>query len=265
MRRLQLVELHDLPWFPAAWRDPFTDFMAFYSERLGPYSEAHPVLADALRHAGSPRLVDLCSGGGASVLALKPALDAALGTPARVTLTDKYPNLGAFAAAARRFAGEVDFVAEPVDATAVPAELDGFRTLVGSFHHFPPPVARGILEDAVRKRRGLAVLELTERRPFLWLLPLLVTPLLVWCLTPFIRPATFRRLLWTYLVPIVPLVAVVDGFVSVLRSYTPEELLALTAGLEEGYCWKAGTVPSIGAARIPYLVGWPTATTDSGA
>ena len=265
MRRLQLVELHDLPWFPVAWRDTFTDFMAFYAERLRPYSQAHPVLADAMRRAGSHRLVDLCSGGGASVLALKPPLDQALGRSVHITLTDKYPNLEAFAAAARRFTGDVDFVAEPVDATAVPPELDGFRTLIGSFHHFPPEVARGILEDAVRNRRGLAVLELTERRPLLWLLPLLLTPLLVWCLTPFIRPVTFRRLLWTYLVPVVPFVAVVDGFVSVLRSYTPEELLALTTGLDEGYCWKAGTVPSIGAARIPYLLGWPTATAAPGA
>jgi hypothetical protein len=264
MRRLQLVELHDLPWFPAAWRDPFTDFMAFYSERLGPYSQVHPVLADALRHAGCHRLVDLCSGGGASVLALKPALDAALGAPVRVTLTDKYPNLEAFAAAARRFPGDVDFVAEPVDATAVPPQLDGLRTLVGSFHHFAPDVARGILKDAVQKRRGLVVLELTERRPLLWLLPLVLTPLLVWCLTPFIRPLTFRRLLWTYLLPVVPLVAVVDGFLSVLRSYTPDELLALAAGLDEGYCWRAGHVPSIGAARIPYLVGWPVAAQGPG-
>lgn len=257
MQRLQLVELHDLPWFPAQWRDALTDFMAFYSELFRPYSEVLPLLAEALRSAGSRRLVDLCSGGGTSVLALKPALDAALAEPVRVTLTDKYPNLEAFAAAARRFGGAVDFVAEPVDASAVPPGLDGFRTLVGSFHHFPPDVARGILEDAVRKRRGLAVLELTERRPLLWLLPLLVTPLLVWCLTPFIRPLTLRRLLWTYVVPVVPLVTVVDGFVSVLRSYTPGELLALAAGLDEGYCWKAGRVRSIGAARIPYLLGWP--------
>lgn len=257
MRRLQLVELHDLEWFPAAWRDTFTDFMAFYAELFRPYRQVHPLVADALRHTGSRRLIDLCSGGGATVLALKPALDAALGTPLRITLTDKYPNLEAFAAAARRFPGEVDFVASAVDATAVPAELDGFRTLVGSLHHFPPHVARGILEDAARKRRGLVVLELTERRLFLWLLPLLVTPFLVWCLTPFIRPLTLRRLLWTYLLPVVPFVAVVDGFVSVLRSYKPEELLALTAGLEEGYCWTSGRVRSIGAARIPYLLGWP--------
>ncbi len=56
-------------------------------------------------------------------------------------------------------------MAEPVDATAVPAELGGFRTLLGAFHHFPPDVARSILADAAQKRRGLAVLEYTERRP----------------------------------------------------------------------------------------------------
>jgi len=257
MRRLQLVELHDLAGFPAAWRDPFTDFMAFYAESFRPYARVIPILADALRRAGVNRLVDLGSGGGAAVLALKPGLDAVLGAPLRATLTDKYPNRAAFEAAARRFPGQVDFVAEPVDATAVPAELDGFRTLLGSLHHFPPEVARSILADAAHQRRGLAVLEYTERRLWLWVLPLFVTPLLIWCVTPFIRPATVGRVLWTYLFPVVPLVAVLDGLVSVLRSYTPDELLALTAGLDEGYRWTAGRVPSIGASRATYLIGLP--------
>jgi len=257
MRRLQLVELHDLAGFPAAWRDPFTDFMAFYAERFRPYARVVPILADALRRAGSRRLIDLGSGGGAAVLALKPGLDAALNAPVRATLTDKYPNRAAFEAAARRFPGEVDWVGESVDATAVPAELDGFRTLLGAFHHFPPELARSILADAARQRRGLAILEYTERRPWLWALPLLLTPLLIWLVTPFIRPLTAGRVLWTYLLPVVPLVAVWDGLVSVLRSYTPEELLALTEGLDDGCAWVAGHVRSIGASRATYLIGVP--------
>ncbi len=72
MRRYQLVELHDLAGFPAAWRDPFTDFMAFYAERFRPYARVIPILAEALRRAGTDRLIDLGSGGGAAVLALKP-------------------------------------------------------------------------------------------------------------------------------------------------------------------------------------------------
>jgi SAM-dependent methyltransferase len=257
VRRLQLVELHDLAHFPAAWRDPFTDFMAFYAERFRPYARVIPILAHALRNAGAQRLLDLGSGGGAAVLALKPGLDAALDAPVRVTLTDKHPNLAAFEAAAQRCPGQVDFVADPVDATAVPDHLDGFRTLLGSLHHFPPDLARSILRDAVRQRRGLAVLEYTERRLWLWALPLLATPLLIWCVTPFIRPMRVARLVWTYLLPVVPLVAVLDGLVSVLRSYTPDELLALTTGLDEEYRWTVGQVRAVGASRATYLVGVP--------
>ncbi len=258
MRRLQVVELHDLPGFPAVWRDLGTDFMSWYASAFRPYRHAVPVLAEALRLSGATGVLDLCSGGAGPILALKPALDRALGAPLRVTLTDKYPNRAAFAAAAARFPGEVEAVPDAVDATAVPEALDGFRTLLGSFHHFSPAAARAILEDAVRARRGVAVLEYTERRPLLWALPLLVTPALIWLATPLIRPFSWRRLLWTYLLPVVPLYLPVDGLVSVLRSYTPAELADLARGLDDpGYRWQVGQVGAVGASRATYLIGVP--------
>jgi hypothetical protein len=259
MPRLQLFELHELAWFPACWRNLFTDFMTFYAARFRPFSRAPAILAAALDQAGTNHLLDLCSGGGTAAIALKAALDATRGAPIRVTLTDKYPNLPAFEAAARRCPGEVDFVTEPVDATDVPAGHEGFRILLGSFHHFPPATARAILADAARRRCGIAVFEYTERR-LLWVLPLLLTPGLLWCTTPFMRPMTWQRLLWTYLLPVVPLVALWDGLVSVLRSYTAAEMLALASG-NDTYQWQSGHLRSLGASRVVYLVGLPRTPT----
>src|SRR5262249_59485151 len=92
--------------------------------------------------------------------------------------------------------------------------------------------------------------------PFLFL-----TPLVVGLATLFIRPFWWRRLLWTYLVPLVPLTCWWDGAVSHLRAYTPAELeqLADEVGVD-GYSWRAGRVP-LGSApgRLTYLIGYPTA------
>ncbi len=49
-----------------------------------------------------------------------------------------------------------------VDATKLPEEHDGFRTLFASFHHFDAGAARGILRDSVRKQQGIGVSEFTE-------------------------------------------------------------------------------------------------------
>jgi hypothetical protein len=258
MRRLHLVELHELPWFPAIWRDLLTDFMTWYATAFRPYLSAVDLLVAALRRSGTNRVVDLCAGGGGALVDLKPALDAALGAPVTLTLTDKFPNRAAFDAAVARFPGEVELVREPVDATSVPGDLVGFRTLFASFHHFAPEKARGILADAAASGQGIAVLEYTERRLALWSVALACTPALIWLATPRIRPRTWRRLLWTYLVPVVPAVALVDGLVSVLRSYTVDELEALTQGLDgDGYRWQIGRLRSLGASNVTYAIGTP--------
>jgi hypothetical protein len=51
--------------------------------------------------------------------------------------------------------------------------------------------------------------------------------LFVWVFTPFMRPFLWKRLLFTYPLPCVPMICLWDGFVSQLRAYTPDELRAL--------------------------------------
>src|SRR4029077_12135205 len=128
--------------------------------------------------------------------------------------------------------------------TRVPGELTGFRTIFSAFHHFRPEQACAVLADAVHKRQGVAVFEGTQRSVLALLLMLLV-PLMVLLVTPFIRPFRWSRLLWTYLIPLMPLTALFDGLVSCLRTYSVEELRDLAARLETNeYDWDIGTVKS---------------------
>ncbi len=257
MRRRHLVELHEQPWFPAAWRDLVTDFLSFFFRAFRPYRVIAPVLAEALERSRTENVIDLCSGAGAPVLSLLPALRGLGRCPRSVVLTDLYPNRDAFRIAAASDAG-VAVVETPVDAADVPADLVGFRTLFTSFHHFSPPAARAILADARSKGEGIGVFEFTERNLLLWLIPVLAIPFFVAACTPFMRPFRWRRLLWTYLVPVVPLVAGWDGLVSNLRSYTRGELLELAGAQGRGgYVWRTGRVRSLGLSGVTYLVGWP--------
>ena len=145
-----------------------------------------------------------------------------------------------------------------MDATRVPDELVGFRTLFSAFHHFRPEQARTILADAVRKRQGIAIFEGTYHSALAMLLMLLV-PLMVVLMTPFIRPFRWSRLFWTYLIPVVPLVSLFDGLVSCLRTYSVQELRELTEGLEtKNFQWEIGEVKSTaGPIPITYLIGVP--------
>ena len=240
------------------WRDLLTDFLSFHASVFKPYACVAPLLADALKGARATRIVDLCSGAGRPLLSLVPALRRLSLGDLRATLTDKYPNLEA-----RKSIGEtsgITYLKTPIDATDVPSDLKGFRTLFTSFHHFRPDAAHSVLADAVSKNEGIGIFEYTERNWLIWTLPTLLIPLFVWLCTPFIRPFRWRRLVWTYLIPVVPIIATWDGFVSNLRTYSVEELQHMVRHLDDpGYRWQIDRILSIGPSRVTYLIGSPMA------
>jgi hypothetical protein len=255
MKRRRLLEIHEQPWCPPAVRNGATDCLAAIAAGLQQYRGAVPLLAAALQTTGSRRIVDLCSGGAGPWRGLAPALQRRLrGEPLTVLLTDLYPSWRSTDAAP----DPLIFVPFPVDATQVAPSLGGFRTLFTAFHHFAPAQAQAILQSAVDAGEGIAIFEQTRRHP-LALLVMLVLPLLAWLLTPLIRPWRIERFFWTYVLPAIPAVLCFDGVVSCLRTYTPDELRALAAGLHgPAYDWQAGRVRSpLSPLGVTYLIGAP--------
>jgi hypothetical protein len=180
----------------------------------------------------------------------------------KIHLTDYYPNLPAFAELAVTAPHCITYSKNSVSALDVPPSLPGFRTLFSSFHHFNKTDATRILQDAVAKRQGIAIAESTQRHPLL-LAYMLLTPLLVVLTSPFQKPFRWSRLFWTYVLPVVPLAVAFDGFVSCLRTYTPEELMEMVSTLpgKDDYEWQAG-VERIGVlpVGVTYLIGIPRPT-----
>ena len=256
MRRIQFFEIHDQAWFPAFLRDAVTDDLQILLGIGKPYGDILPELREGIERSGADRVLDLCSGGGGPWPWMAEELKRR-GVRVCVELSDKFPNEAA-RERSRDDSAQLHYHPEPVDAARVPSELDGFRTLFTSFHHFPPQQAREILRDAVAKGRGIGIFEVPGRRPLtLLLLPLvLVGDILV---VPFLRPRPFARLVWRWLIPIVPLVLLFDGIVSCLRAYSPSELEELTSGLAgAGYRWRAGCVKrAFWRLPITFLVGYP--------
>lgn len=251
MRRRDVPEIEDRAWCPPAARDAATAFLARLAEVGRPYDAVAPRLARAIRESGARRVVDLASGAGGPWRTLRPLL-ASHGADVPVLLTDRFPP----GEAAPPSGAQLAYHPDPVDATQVPTDLDGFRTVCGAFHHFPPRAARALLEDAVRRGEGIAVLEAVRRRvPTMLLAALQPLPYLL--AAPTLGPVTGARLLWSYLLPLAPALLAVDGVASCLRAYEPDELEAMTDGLE-AYAWQVGEAR---AARAPltatYLIGVP--------
>lgn len=253
MRRFQLFELEDQWWFPATIRDLATDYLQFIQERFRMDRAMTPLVRRALDEGKATRIVDLCSGGSGPLLGVVTNL-AAEGRSIRATLTDLFPNLPAFEKIAAASGGLVTFEREPVDARRVPPALAGLRTIFNAFHHLRPEDARAVLHAAAAAQQPIAILEISERS--LRTLPVLLSPLFVLIATPFMRPFTFARFFWTYIVPLVPFTVLWDGVVSQLRAYTVAELQGLAAG-SAPMRWEAGQLPiARGNGRLTYLIGF---------
>jgi hypothetical protein len=256
MRRINFIELHEQSWLPSSIRNNITDMLQFGLIFSNAYGAAVPSLQRALQSTGSHFVVDLCSGGGGPWLDLSRKLQAN-GWSIRVCLTDKYPNAKAFENA-ETISENITFYPEAVDATNVPLRLKGFRTMFSSFHHFPQKQALAILQNAIDVNEGVGIFEVTRRTPsaVAFMLPWALT---AFALTPFIRPFRWSRLLWTYVIPVIPFVLLFDGIVSCLRTYRPQELNQLVEELEaDEYHWETGTHwNTFCKLPITYLIGYP--------
>ena len=260
MKRLHLIEIEDQDWCPRTFRDATTDYLQFALAATKPYAVLIPILATTLQRTGTRQILDLCSRAAGLWPWLHPVL-AETGVSVSVCLTDKYPNKEAFARLSSLTHQAISYHPQPVDAARVPGELPGFRTMFTAFHHFRPEQARAVLADAVYQRQGIGVFEAGQRSPLAIMLTLLA-PLVLLVVTPLIRPFRWSRLLWTYLIPIVPMLMLFDGLVSCLRIYSVQELKDLAAGLgASNYHWEIGTVKSKSTpVPITYLIGVPVET-----
>ena len=262
MRRIQFFEFEDQNWLPSAIRNGITDFLQFAVVRGDLYKRFALRLSNVLRKNQATQIVDLCTGGGGGWPSLVNQIPELKDGRMKVHLTDYYPNLPAFSELVSAAPHSFSYSKESVSALDVPPSLQGFRTLFSSFHHFNVSDATRILQDAVTKKQGIAIAESTQRHPLL-LAYMLFTPLLVILTSPFQKPFRWARLFWTYIVPVVPFAVAFDGFVSCLRTYTPEEMMNMvsTVSGHKNYEWHAG-VERIGKLPIgvTYLIGIPLQT-----
>lgn len=256
MPRLHLWELEDQAWFPTSIRNYMTDLLNFQITWFQIYDPIVPILYRALLQTRSKHVLDLCSGGAGSSRRVQEILAKRHGLKVQVNLSDLYPNANARLRIKALNDKSITYLKQAVDAMNVPPDLDGFRTLFTSFHHFAPEKAQRILKDAAQKDQGIAIFELSERSLRGFVLVIL-SFFLTFIVTPFMRPFCWQRLFFTYVIPLIPGAYLFDGLVSQVRSYTKTELLALSQAIDARYTWETGTIKHhLLPFYVSYLVGY---------
>ncbi|CAI4215457.1 unnamed protein product [Parascedosporium putredinis] len=203
-----------------------------------PATLAARILQHHLPAYASHTYIDFCAGGGGPTPEIERVLNAGLRRrrvgDATFVMTDLHPNPRSVDA---RDGGDV--VRKWVDKgraegrwpVGAPGARDGARVcrlFNLAFHHFDDALAGDIVKDTVETSHAFAIFELQDRHfisfiPTLLLFPatLLLAPLYA------LRQRSLSALLFTYLIPIIPFVLVFDGWMSGLRTRTPDEVEAM--------------------------------------
>jgi len=255
MRRIHLFEFEDQTWFPSFLRNYITDFLQFLSNKAKVYQPVVDVIYNTLNAGHTSTIIDLGSGSGGGLLWLSDELKK-INPALQIILTDLFPNIEAFEYT-RQKSSVFDYFRHPVDAKNVPESLKGLRTQFLSFHHFNPDEARMIIQNAVNAQQSIAIFEIQDRS-FPSFIAMLLSLVSVLFTTPFIRPFRFGRLVFTYLIPVIPLVVLWDGIVSCLRTYSVDEMKALVDSLEnkKNYSWQFDKKKSK-TGFVMYMIGIP--------
>lgn len=256
IKYIQLFEFGDQKWFPKTLRDYTTDFLQFIANKLDVYRPIIPVIEKGLSKTSNSKIVDLASGAGGGWLSIRKHLIKKCPN-LRVTLTDVYPNLDALGSVAAKGGETFEFMPTAVDARSVPPTMKGMRTLFLSLHHFCPSDATLILHSAVEAKSPIAIFELQERS-VKSIFTMLFSPFNVLLVTPFIGSFKISRFIFTYLIPIVPLVVLWDGVISALRTYNEQQMQQLieTTPQYQHFEWEVGRINHKGLP-ILYLLGYP--------
>ena len=259
MKRIHLFEIEDQSWFPNWLRICMTRLIVVMHRLLKTKHEISSLIAPMMKETGNTQIIDLCSGSGGPMPDVLEELKTKHGlSDIQLSLSDLYPNDKAVQKFATDGNNQINYIPEPVDATSLGPEIKGLRTIICGFHHMRPAVAKEILTEAHRSKQPICIYEISDNNaPAISLLiSLPLTFIMCFFITFLVRPISWQQLVFTFIIPIIPLAFAWDGSVSNLRTYTHKDMDELLEGLKtDDYRWEMGATK--GNPKKLYLLGMP--------
>ncbi len=264
MKRKELFEFEDFGWFPTGIRVGMTNLILVFHRMMGTTEVISNLIIDLRKKVPFYTIIDLGSGSGGpmpEVINYINEKEAKL----NLLLTDLHPNPELVKKMNTDDNEFVNYHNESINATNLLEAPKGLKTMIASFHHMSPEIAKNILQSASKNSQSILIYEIAKNNvPFIaWvlLLPVSLSILIVMSLvmTPFSKNLTVAQLLFTYLIPIIPLAYAWDGQASLMRTYTFDDIDLLLSGLETpNYNWEINDAFKENGKKLGYYIkGYP--------
>jgi len=203
-----MKELEDSPHFPAWLRNFQTEFIGFVVVRFNIYRDFITYI-NSLSLPMHP-MCDLCSGSGETAVDIFKKYNGF----SHLTLSDKFPN--------KIFLDhvEISYLPQSVDVLKMEMQPNVCYTMFNAFHHFKNDDKQKIVQKIIASGSRSFLVEILEPKIIYFFKVLFVTTIGILLFTPLIRPFSFKRFFFTYVIPINIVTITYDGIVSVAKSST---------------------------------------------
>lgn len=240
MKRIQLFEFEDQPWFPAWMRIALTRVIRVLMKMMGTTKLSAKLIKEKMNECEASQIVDLGSGaGGVMIDVFEEMKSEDKNSTPNLILTDLYPSREHINYVNQLDYKKLSYKEESVNALSLETTPDGLKTMFNAFHHLRPSEAKEMLQAAAKSKSPVLIYEMADNSiPLVlwWLfLPISLVIVAIMCLflTPFVRPLTFKQLIFTYLIPIIPIAYAWDGQASYPRIYTFEDIKELLQEIDQ--------------------------------
>lgn len=262
MKRKELFEFEDFNWFPTSIRVSMTNLILLFHRMIGTTEVLSNLIIDFRKQHHFSKIVDLGSGSGGAMPETVNVINEKLSNEKlKLLLTDLHPNPELVEKINSNKSEFINYYKDSVDAVNFYKVPEGLKTMIASFHHMNPESAKQILKSASENKQPLLIYEIAKNNiPFVvWLilLPISLCILIIMSLlmTPFSKNLTITQLIFTYLIPVIPLFYAWDGQASLMRTYSFDDINLLIEDLKTpNYKWEVADALKPNGKKAGYYI-----------
>jgi hypothetical protein len=205
-----MKELEDFDWFPSILRKYQMEFIGFMVYQLGFYKSVAQMISNDIKKYKVMRIHDLCSGSGLPAIYIKKEIQ---DINVETILSDKYPQQIAVT-------DGVTYLDQSLDFFNMEMDSDTYYTMYNAYHHFEPDDQQKIVQKALDNHTNLLIVEIIQPTLLNFVSVTVASTIGVWFFCPWIRPFDWRRIVFTYIIPVNVLTVLIDGIITILKSKT---------------------------------------------
>lgn len=225
MKRKQIKQIINTPWCPDFFKTLVAEFLSWFVVKVNATQPFIPVIDEITDKTQMKKIINIEFNTGAGIETVQPYL-------------------------------KEDITVISIPAEKIDTSEKGVYLFVNSFHQLNSAEAGTILQNIADGGNPVVVVE--GNNDSLWQIVgmTVFVPLTVLLTAFFVKPFRISRIIFTYVLPILPIIIVIDGCLALLKLYSPDDLLELTSSIKtENYEWKAGKKDNGRGGKIIYLTG----------